>query len=37
MKCGIGICGKCNTGPNYVCKDGPVFTLAELNQIPTEY
>jgi NAD(P)H-flavin reductase len=37
MKCGIGICGKCNTGPKYVCKDGPVFTLAELNQIPTEY
>ncbi len=37
MKCGIGICGKCNTGPKYVCKDGPVFTLAELNQIPAEY
>jgi NAD(P)H-flavin reductase len=37
MKCGIGICGKCNTGPKYVCKDGPVFTLAELNQIPSEY
>ncbi|MEJ5376945.1 MAG: FAD/NAD(P)-binding protein [bacterium] len=37
MKCGIGICGKCNTGPKYVCKDGPVFTMAELNQIPTEY
>lgn len=37
MKCGIGICGKCNTGPKYVCKDGPVFTLEELNQIPTEY
>ncbi len=37
MKCGIGICGKCNTGPKYVCKDGPVFSMAELNQIPTEY
>jgi NAD(P)H-flavin reductase len=37
MKCGIGICGKCNTGPKYVCKDGPVFTLEELNQIPSEY
>jgi sulfhydrogenase subunit gamma (sulfur reductase) len=37
MKCGIGICGKCNTGPKYVCKDGPVFTMAELNQIPAEY
>jgi sulfhydrogenase subunit gamma (sulfur reductase) len=37
MKCGIGICGKCNTGPKYVCKDGPVFTLEELNHIPAEY
>jgi NAD(P)H-flavin reductase len=37
MKCGIGICGKCNTGPKYVCKDGPVFTLEELNRIPAEY
>jgi NAD(P)H-flavin reductase len=37
MKCGIGICGKCSTGPKYVCKDGPVFTLEELNQIPAEY
>ena len=37
MKCGIGICGKCNTGPKYVCKDGPVFTLEELNQLPSEY
>ncbi|MBU4605849.1 MAG: FAD/NAD(P)-binding protein, partial [Proteobacteria bacterium] len=24
MKCGIGICGRCNVGPEYVCKDGPV-------------
>lgn len=37
MKCGIGVCGKCNTGPKYVCKDGPVFTLEELNQIPAEF
>ena len=37
MKCGIGICGRCNVGPEYVCKDGPVFTLAQLNQLPAEY
>ncbi|MBU0568321.1 FAD/NAD(P)-binding protein [bacterium] len=37
MKCGIGICGRCNVGPKYVCKDGPVFTLAELNELPKEY
>lgn len=37
MKCGIGICGRCNIGPNYVCKDGPVFSLSELRNMPHEY
>ena len=37
MKCGIGMCGRCNIGTEYVCKDGPVFTLAELAQLPSEY
>jgi NAD(P)H-flavin reductase len=37
MKCGIGMCGRCNIGTQYVCKDGPVFSLAELSQLPTEY
>ncbi|MFO7951613.1 MAG: FAD/NAD(P)-binding protein [Bacillota bacterium] len=37
MKCGIGKCGRCNLGPIYVCKDGPVFSLAELNALPAEY
>jgi len=37
MKCGIGICGRCNVGPEYVCKDGPVFTKAQLNKLPKEY
>jgi NAD(P)H-flavin reductase len=37
MKCGLGICGRCNVGPEYVCKDGPVFTLTQLNQLPKEY
>ena len=37
MKCGIGICGRCNIGDQYVCKDGPVFTLAQLNELPKEY
>ena len=36
MKCGIGICGRCNVGPKYVCVDGPVFSLAELNELPDE-
>jgi NAD(P)H-flavin reductase len=37
MKCGIGKCGRCNIGPKYVCKDGPVFSLAELGELPGEY
>ena len=36
MKCGIGKCGRCNIGPKYVCKDGPVFSLAELHTLPNE-
>ena len=37
MKCGIGKCGRCNIGPKYVCKHGPVFTFAELQHLPQEY
>jgi len=37
MKCGIGKCGRCNVGNKYVCKDGPVFSLAELDQLTKEY
>lgn len=37
MKCGIGICGRCNIGDKYVCKDGPVFSLAQLRKMPPEY
>jgi len=34
MKCGIGKCGRCNIGSQYVCIDGPVFSLAFLKTIP---
>ncbi len=37
MKCGIGMCGRCNLGDKFVCKDGPVFTLAQLKTMPPEY
>lgn len=37
MKCGIGKCGRCNIGPRYVCKDGPVFRMDELEELPDEY
>jgi sulfhydrogenase subunit gamma (sulfur reductase) len=38
MKCGIGKCGRCNIGNVYVCRDGPVFTYAQIkNFISSEY
>ncbi|MEI6123201.1 MAG: FAD/NAD(P)-binding protein [Bacteroidota bacterium] len=37
MKCGFGKCGRCNVGKTYVCKDGPVFSLKQLKQMPDEY
>ncbi len=37
MKCGFGKCGRCNVGSVYVCKDGPVFTSAQLLNMPDEY
>jgi sulfhydrogenase subunit gamma (sulfur reductase) len=37
MKCGLGKCGQCRIGKYYVCKDGPVFTYAQLFQFPNEW
>lgn len=37
MKCGIGKCGRCNVGSKYVCKDGPVFRMDQLDALPDEY
>ncbi|RKY98166.1 MAG: heterodisulfide reductase subunit F [Candidatus Hydrothermota bacterium] len=36
MKCGLGKCGRCNIGEKYICKDGPVFSLAELEELPPD-
>ena len=33
MECGIGLCGHCQLGPFFVCRDGPVFSLAELGDL----
>jgi sulfhydrogenase subunit beta (sulfur reductase) len=30
MECGIGLCGHCQLGKFFVCRDGPVFSRAEL-------
>ena len=37
MKCGVGKCGRCNVGKDYVCVKGPVYSWAELKTLPQEY
>ena len=37
MKCGVGKCGRCNCGPLYVCKEGPVFTLEQMKKLPDDF
>ncbi|HEX4896925.1 MAG TPA: 4Fe-4S dicluster domain-containing protein [Candidatus Limnocylindrales bacterium] len=32
MECGVGLCGHCQLGTRFVCKDGPVFSVAELGE-----
>ena len=33
MKCALGTCGRCYVGSRYACRDGPVFSLAELAEL----
>jgi NAD(P)H-flavin reductase len=33
MDCGIGLCGHCQIGPFFVCRDGPVFAVSELGDL----
>lgn len=33
MQCGIGLCGHCQLGPVFVCKEGPVFDWAFLKPL----
>ena len=37
MKCGYGACGHCYVNDRYVCTDGPVFSLAELERLPDAF
>jgi NAD(P)H-flavin reductase len=30
MQCGIGLCGHCQLGPLFICKDGPVFRFSDI-------
>ena len=33
MKCAIGLCGHCQFGPTFICKDGPVFRFDRIAPI----
>jgi len=33
MKCAIGLCGHCQFGPTFVCKDGPVMPFSRIADI----
>jgi NAD(P)H-flavin reductase len=33
MKCGVGMCGRCQHGPSFVCRDGPVFSYDRLRPL----
>jgi NAD(P)H-flavin reductase len=30
MKCAVGFCGRCQFGPTFICKDGPVFRFDRI-------
>jgi len=30
MRCGVGLCGHCQLGPTLICRDGPVYTQAQV-------
>jgi NAD(P)H-flavin reductase len=30
MQCAVGLCGHCQLGPEFVCKDGPVFVYSKV-------
>jgi NAD(P)H-flavin reductase len=33
MKCAMGICGRCQFGPEFTCKDGPVLRFDRISRI----
>ena len=33
MKCGIGLCGHCQLGGSFVCKDGPVYRYDQIGPV----
>lgn len=37
MKCAYGLCGHCQFGPHFVCRDGPVFRFDAIRPIFMEW
>ena len=37
MKCAIGMCGHCQYGSNFVCRDGPVFPYSQIQGLLTKW
>ncbi|MBL7132825.1 MAG: oxidoreductase, partial [Phycisphaerae bacterium] len=37
MSCGMGLCGRCNIGPYYLCKDGPDMNYALIKDYPNVF
>lgn len=37
MRCAVGLCGSCVIGIYRVCKDGPVFTGKQLEEVKEEF
>lgn len=35
MRCGIGLCGHCQMGPTFICKDGPVYRYDYMKDMLT--
>ncbi len=33
MKCAVGLCGHCQFGPTFVCRDGPVFRCDRVRSL----
>jgi NAD(P)H-flavin reductase len=33
MKCAVGLCGHCQFGPTFVCRDGPVFCVDRISSL----
>ena len=33
MKCAVGFCGHCQFGPQFICKDGPVFRFDRISYL----